>query len=274
MHWDVLHLYAEMLNALRECRAKHGGVDAVGVDTWGVDFALLGRGGTLLGADRVGTTPGLDCGGATPGADRGGTTPGFDCGGTPPGLDRGGARPGNGPGVPDREPGTVRVTFEPALERGGRPGIPPLDRPGSPGIDPRLPACAALGTPPGRSGRCRLTRHRARVRGRAAARSRIRAEPATGRSRFVSRDRKRVPAHRVRASGWSSRWQARSAANRDRRRVRCFLGTGSHRGTRAAHSDRLPRGRLVRSILQALRRRTRMVLRERSSLQHSSTDMR
>src|SRR5262249_23056562 len=52
LHWDVLRLYQEMLAALRKCAADHGGVDAVGVDTWGVDFALLGRGDTLLGNPR------------------------------------------------------------------------------------------------------------------------------------------------------------------------------------------------------------------------------
>src|SRR6266516_7821952 len=52
MHWDVLRLHQEMLMALRKCAAEHGGVDALGVDTWGVDFALLGRGGTLLGNPR------------------------------------------------------------------------------------------------------------------------------------------------------------------------------------------------------------------------------
>src|SRR5437868_8800953 len=52
MHWDVLRLYQEMLTALRKCAAEHGGIDALGVDTWGVDFALLGRGGTLLGNPR------------------------------------------------------------------------------------------------------------------------------------------------------------------------------------------------------------------------------
>src|SRR5947209_6551017 len=51
LHWDVLRLHAEILNALREAAGK-GGVDSVGVDTWGVDFALLGRGGTLLGNPR------------------------------------------------------------------------------------------------------------------------------------------------------------------------------------------------------------------------------
>src|ERR1700730_13200774 len=52
MHWDVLYLHTEMLNALRKCAADHRTIDAVGVDTWGVDFALLGRGGTLLGNPR------------------------------------------------------------------------------------------------------------------------------------------------------------------------------------------------------------------------------
>jgi rhamnulokinase len=52
LHWDVLHLYSEMLQTLRLCAAKHGTLDGVGVDTWGVDFGLLGRGGVLLGNPR------------------------------------------------------------------------------------------------------------------------------------------------------------------------------------------------------------------------------
>ena len=52
LHWDVLRLYSEMLQTLRLCAAKHGTLDGVGVDTWGVDFALLGRGGVLLGNPR------------------------------------------------------------------------------------------------------------------------------------------------------------------------------------------------------------------------------
>lgn len=43
--WDAPRLHRETLN----CIAKAGSIDSVGVDTWGVDFALLGRGGTLLG---------------------------------------------------------------------------------------------------------------------------------------------------------------------------------------------------------------------------------
>ena len=49
MHWDLLRLYSEMLATLRRCAAEKGGVDSLGVDTWGVDFGLLGRDGTLLG---------------------------------------------------------------------------------------------------------------------------------------------------------------------------------------------------------------------------------
>jgi rhamnulokinase len=52
VHWDVLRLYSEMLAALRRCAAEQKGIDAVGVDTWGVDFALLGRGNNLLGNPR------------------------------------------------------------------------------------------------------------------------------------------------------------------------------------------------------------------------------
>ncbi len=52
LHWDVLRLHGDILAGLRKCAADFGGVDSVGVDTWGVDFALLGRGGTLLGNPR------------------------------------------------------------------------------------------------------------------------------------------------------------------------------------------------------------------------------
>jgi rhamnulokinase len=52
LHWDVLRLHGEMLNGLRKCAAEQGSIDGVGVDTWGLDFALLGRGGTLLGNPR------------------------------------------------------------------------------------------------------------------------------------------------------------------------------------------------------------------------------
>jgi rhamnulokinase len=52
LHWDVLRLYDEMTAAMRRVSAEHGAPASVGVDTWGVDFALLGRAGTLLGNPR------------------------------------------------------------------------------------------------------------------------------------------------------------------------------------------------------------------------------
>ncbi|MCI0643135.1 MAG: rhamnulokinase [Gemmataceae bacterium] len=52
LHWDVLGLYREMLSAMRKAAAEHGPIASVGVDTWGVDFALLARDGTLLGNPR------------------------------------------------------------------------------------------------------------------------------------------------------------------------------------------------------------------------------
>jgi rhamnulokinase len=52
LHWDVLRLWAEMLVGLRKAVGSKGSIDALGVDAWGVDFALLGRGGTLLGNPR------------------------------------------------------------------------------------------------------------------------------------------------------------------------------------------------------------------------------
>jgi rhamnulokinase len=52
LHWDVLRLYSEILVALRRAAAENDAIASVGVDTWGVDFALLERNGTLLGNPR------------------------------------------------------------------------------------------------------------------------------------------------------------------------------------------------------------------------------
>jgi rhamnulokinase len=52
LYWDVLNLYGEILTGLGRCSAIGGGIDAIGIDTWGVDFALIGRDGSLLGNPR------------------------------------------------------------------------------------------------------------------------------------------------------------------------------------------------------------------------------
>ena len=50
LHWDLLYLWSEVLRGLRAARQKFGSeIASVGVDTWGVDFGLLGRGDVLLG---------------------------------------------------------------------------------------------------------------------------------------------------------------------------------------------------------------------------------
>ncbi len=50
LYWDVLALWSHTVEGLRAAAAsKHAGqIASVGVDTWGVDFALLGRGDELL----------------------------------------------------------------------------------------------------------------------------------------------------------------------------------------------------------------------------------
>lgn len=45
LQWDALRLFTESLDGMRAA----GPVDAIGVDTWGVDFGLLDRAGRLLG---------------------------------------------------------------------------------------------------------------------------------------------------------------------------------------------------------------------------------
>jgi rhamnulokinase len=50
LYWDVLALYEGVLEGLRAAARETGGrVDSVGVDTWGVDYALLDRAGRLIG---------------------------------------------------------------------------------------------------------------------------------------------------------------------------------------------------------------------------------
>src|SRR3972149_2748441 len=49
LHWDVRRLFAEVKRGLVLCRQQYGTPASIGVDTWGVDFALLDRQGELLG---------------------------------------------------------------------------------------------------------------------------------------------------------------------------------------------------------------------------------
>jgi rhamnulokinase len=46
LHWDILRLWREIQGALN--RLSHVKLDSIGVDTWGVDYALLGERGELI----------------------------------------------------------------------------------------------------------------------------------------------------------------------------------------------------------------------------------
>ncbi len=52
MVWDAPGLHREILQCISHAGTNFGGIDSVGVDTWGVDFGLMGHGGTLLGLPR------------------------------------------------------------------------------------------------------------------------------------------------------------------------------------------------------------------------------
>ncbi|MFW5857445.1 MAG: rhamnulokinase [Planctomycetota bacterium] len=50
IHWDALGIFRNLLDGLRAYRDRYGEtLDGLGVDTWGVDFALIGADGGLLG---------------------------------------------------------------------------------------------------------------------------------------------------------------------------------------------------------------------------------
>ncbi len=49
LHWDVLRLYAEVLDGLRTATRRHGRLTSVGIDSWAVDYGLLDDDGALLG---------------------------------------------------------------------------------------------------------------------------------------------------------------------------------------------------------------------------------
>ncbi len=50
LHWDPLRLFAEIKQGLEACAQQSSrALSGIGLDTWGVDFALLGRDDELLG---------------------------------------------------------------------------------------------------------------------------------------------------------------------------------------------------------------------------------
>ena len=53
LHWDVLGLYAGVLDGLRAAGRDVGRLDGVGIDSWAVDYGLLDADGALLGNPRA-----------------------------------------------------------------------------------------------------------------------------------------------------------------------------------------------------------------------------
>ncbi len=49
LFWDVLRIWEEVKTSIKLTAQKYGKLGGIGVDTWGVDFALLGKGDILLG---------------------------------------------------------------------------------------------------------------------------------------------------------------------------------------------------------------------------------
>src|SRR5271168_4498583 len=49
LYWDLPRLFDEIKTALGKGASQSRRLDGIGIDTWGVDFGLIGRGETLLG---------------------------------------------------------------------------------------------------------------------------------------------------------------------------------------------------------------------------------
>ena len=49
LYWDLPRLFDDLKTAWAKRLAPRTELDGIGVDTWGVDFGLVGRGDTLLG---------------------------------------------------------------------------------------------------------------------------------------------------------------------------------------------------------------------------------
>lgn len=48
MHWDALRIFSEVREGLGRAFGEAGRIESLGVDSWGVDFGLLGRDGALV----------------------------------------------------------------------------------------------------------------------------------------------------------------------------------------------------------------------------------
>jgi rhamnulokinase len=50
LHWDILYLFEELKKGLYNAvESGHGNIQSIGIDTWGVDFGLIGKENEILG---------------------------------------------------------------------------------------------------------------------------------------------------------------------------------------------------------------------------------
>ena len=47
-YWDIYALYFEMIRGLKEVASRGLAITSIGIDTWGVDFVLIGDDGAIL----------------------------------------------------------------------------------------------------------------------------------------------------------------------------------------------------------------------------------
>jgi rhamnulokinase len=52
MYWNVHAMFRHFVSCLKELGSKNIKIDSIGIDTWGVDFGLIGTDGSLLGNPR------------------------------------------------------------------------------------------------------------------------------------------------------------------------------------------------------------------------------
>lgn len=60
LYWNAVSLFSEILTGLRQAGSISGGIQSVGLDTWGVDFALLDEQGELIGTPHCYRDPRVD----------------------------------------------------------------------------------------------------------------------------------------------------------------------------------------------------------------------
>ncbi|WP_418982747.1 rhamnulokinase [Alistipes sp.] len=59
-YWDIYALFGHICDGLRDAARKGVAIDSIGIDTWGVDMAFVGRDGQLLGLPRAYRDPYTD----------------------------------------------------------------------------------------------------------------------------------------------------------------------------------------------------------------------